>query len=105
MKNELSDLETVIGKQTIVLLPLLRTKNEIPYEEFEILFSLLEELVILIKGQESLPRSLAYKLFHLNEEVRKQLSYFDVNDQKVQLLRSRLVILTVQVFNDNMFAE
>lgn len=105
MTNELSVLETAIGKQIIRAVPPLRARKEINYEEFEILFSLLEELVILIKGQESLPRSLAYKLFHLNEEVRKQLSYFDVNDQKVQLLRSRLVMLTVPVFNDNMFAE
>jgi hypothetical protein len=89
-------IESILKK----ILPPLRSKKDIRLEDFEVLFGYLDELAFLLRGKDMLPRSVAYKLYHLQFEVGKQFSY--IQDDKVKgNIQARVHTKILAVLNDS----
>ncbi|MWC29493.1 hypothetical protein [Paenibacillus sp. MMS18-CY102] len=101
MKNRVYELEELIGEKLIILLPALKVRKEILWNEFDDLFVYLEEVKELTNGKETITRSLAYKLFQCYFEVDRQFNLIE-NEQKKDL-QSRLFMSIVSILNDHQF--
>ncbi|OPH56190.1 hypothetical protein BC351_28905 [Paenibacillus ferrarius] len=100
MSDQLELLEDLIGKTIIKILPPLRAKKEILFDEFMEMFVYLENVKELLNGQNIISRSLSYKLFLFYFEVNKQFSYIQDSNQ-IKELQQRLFIAIVSTLNDN----
>jgi len=102
MNYRINELEELVGNILIRILPPLRSKGEVLLAEFEVLFEYLGELKELTRGQETINKSLAYKLFHCYIEVDKQFSFISNNENK-QRIQSRLFTDIISILNEGQF--
>lgn len=101
MKEQIDEIEHAVGKLIIIILPALRARKEVLIDEFELLFKYLEEISKLTKGNTTLNKSLAYKLFLCYFEISPRLS--KIPNDVTQKLQSKLFMSIVNILNEDMF--
>ena len=103
-EKRLEELDHLIGKWMLRVLPLLKTCNEIDSIVFNELFIYLEDLRIEIKGEKTISRSLAFKLFHLYYTCEKGFrSYPQTKKEEANSLQSDLTMFIAAIFSDAHF--
>ncbi|MDU0204178.1 MULTISPECIES: hypothetical protein [Paenibacillus] len=104
MSEQLEILEELIGEKMLKVLPPLRAKKEILFDDFLELFIYLEKTKDLLSGQNVISRSLSYKLFYLYFEVSKQFSFIHDSTQILEL-QQKLFKAVISTLNDNFFID
>lgn len=103
MNTRIVELEELIKQELLVLLPHLKVKKELLPDRARILSEYLDELRENIRGEKYIPRSLAYKLFYLNQVMSRHV--LTVESEEGGNIQSSLYTKIVSIFNDNLYNE
>lgn len=101
-EQRIKELEDLLSKLLLIMLPKLKVHKQISESEFEIIFGYLEELKELMSGKEYISRSLVSKLFHLYYSTSKEFSFISDSEQGNRIL-SKLTMYLASIFNDSYF--